>query len=103
MSLITKKHLTHLRQLETESILIDKITNATVAAGMISPQKAETIELNKPELDLNSINDVLADSTAEEIVKWALSIPGKTIVTTNFAPKKQFCFIWLVKSHQKLM
>ena len=69
-------------------ILIDKITNATVAAGMISPQKAETIDLNKPELDLNSINDVLADSTAEEIVKWALSIPGKTIVTTNFGPQE---------------
>ena len=68
MSLITKKHLTHLRQLETESILIDKITNATVAAGMISPQKAETIDLSKPELDLNSINDVLADSLSAILI-----------------------------------
>ncbi len=69
-------------------ILIDKISNATVAAGMINSQKTEVIELNKSTLDYKTINNKLEDATAEDIVKWALSIKGKAIVTTNFGPQE---------------
>ena len=69
-------------------ILIDKISNATVAAGMINSQKTEVIELNKSTLDYKTINNKLEDATAEDIVNWALSIKGKAIVTTNFGPQE---------------
>jgi phosphoadenosine phosphosulfate reductase len=69
-------------------ILIDKISNATVAAGMINSQQTEIIELNKSTLDYKAINNKLEDVTAEDIVKWALSIKGKSIVTTNFGPQE---------------
>ena len=69
-------------------ILIDKISNATVAAGMINSQQTEIIELNKSTLDFKAINNKLEGATAEDIVKWALSIKGKTIVTTNFGPQE---------------
>jgi len=69
-------------------ILIDKISNATVAAGMINSKKAKTIETNKSTLDFKAINNQLEDATAQEIVEWALSIQGKTIVTTNFGPQE---------------
>ena len=69
-------------------ILIDKISNATVAAGMINSQQTEIIELNKSTLDYKAINNKLEDVTAEDIVKWALSIKGKAIVTTNFGPQE---------------
>ena len=69
-------------------ILIDKISNATVASGMINSQQTEIIELNKSTLDFKAINNKLEGATAEDIVKWALSIRGKTIVTTNFGPQE---------------
>ena len=69
-------------------ILIDKISNATVAAGMINSLQTESIELNTSTLDFKSINNKLEDATAQDIVKWALSIKGKSIVTTNFGPQE---------------
>jgi phosphoadenosine phosphosulfate reductase len=69
-------------------ILIDKISNATVAAGMINSLQTESIELNTSTLDFKAINNKLEDATAQDIVKWALSIKGKSIVTTNFGPQE---------------
>ena len=69
-------------------ILIDKISNATVAAGIINSEKTERIESNKSTLDFKAINDKLEDATTQEIVEWALSIKGKSIVTTNFGPQE---------------
>ena len=69
-------------------ILIDKITNATVAAGMISSQKADMINQKRFDLNLTSTNEKLLDKTPQEIIKWALSLGGKTILTTNFGPQE---------------
>ena len=69
-------------------ILIDKITNSTVAAGMISSQQAEITEQQQTKLDIRDINKKLKEATAEEIVKWALAVEGKVIVTTNFGPQE---------------
>ncbi len=38
------------------------------------------------ELDLAKINAELKDKRPEDIVKWALSLGKKTIITTNFGP-----------------
>ena len=69
-------------------ILIDKISNATVAAGIINSEKTERAESNISALDFEAINNQLEDATAQDIVNWALSIKGKTIVTTNFGPQE---------------
>jgi phosphoadenosine phosphosulfate reductase len=69
-------------------ILIDKVTNSTVAAGMISSQQAEIVDRQESKLRLRDINKKLESATAEEIVKWALSSNGKSIVTTNFGPQE---------------
>jgi len=69
-------------------ILIDKISNATVAAGIINSEKTERVESNISALDFKAINNQLEDATAQDIVNWALSIKGKTIVTTNFGPQE---------------
>jgi len=69
-------------------ILIDKMSNATVAAGIINSEKTERIDSNKSTLDFKAINNQLEDATAQDIVEWALSIKGKTIVTTNFGPQE---------------
>ena len=69
-------------------ILIDKISNATVAAGIINSEKTERPESNISALDFEAINNQLEDATAQDIVNWALSIKGKTIVTTNFGPQE---------------
>ena len=69
-------------------ILIDKISNATVAAGMINSEKLERAKSDISALDFEAINNQLEDATAQDIVEWALSIKGKTIVTTNFGPQE---------------
>jgi len=69
-------------------ILIDKISNATVAAGMINSQQTEIIDIQDSPSYFKDINKKLKDATAEEVVKWALSIEGKIIVTTNFGPQE---------------
>jgi len=69
-------------------ILIDKMSNATVAAGIINSEKTERIDSNKSTLDFKAINNQLEDATAQDIVEWAVSIKGKTIVTTNFGPQE---------------
>ncbi len=69
-------------------ILIDKISNATVAAGMINSQQTEIIDIEESQSYFRDINKKLKDATAEEVVKWALSIEGKIIVTTNFGPQE---------------
>ena len=37
-------------------------------------------------IDIQQANADLAGKTPQEIVEWALSLPGKAIVTTNFSP-----------------
>jgi len=37
-------------------------------------------------LDLDTINATLKDASPQEIIRWALSLKKKTIVTTNFGP-----------------
>lgn len=69
-------------------ILIDKITNATVAAGMISSQKAKMDSNKNFHLNIVDANKMLANKKAKEIIKWALAIKGKAIVTTNFGPQE---------------
>ena len=72
-------------------ILIDKISHATAAAGMISELTvASTISANDDlaALNLPRANHQLASSSAEEVVQWALGLGGKTLVTTNFGPQE---------------
>jgi len=69
-------------------ILIDRITNTTVAAGMISTQQADFSGYQKTSFDVTKANKELQDANAENIVKWALSLQGKAIVTTNFGPQE---------------
>ncbi len=69
-------------------ILVDKVSNSTVAAGMISSQQAEIVDRQESKLRLRDINIKLEGATAQEIVKWALSSNGKSIVTTNFGPQE---------------
>jgi len=69
-------------------ILIDKITNATVAAGMISSQQADLVDHHRAEFHIAESNKELEDKSAEQIVKWALALEGKAIVTTNFGPQE---------------
>jgi len=38
------------------------------------------------DLDLNTINTSLRNASPQEIIRWALSLQKKTIVTTNFGP-----------------
>lgn len=38
------------------------------------------------DFDLNNINATLKDASPQEIIRWALSLQKKTIVTTNFGP-----------------
>ncbi len=37
-------------------------------------------------IDLQATNEQLKGKSPEEIIQWALSLPGKAIVTTNFSP-----------------
>tara|TARA_B110000027_G_scaffold131190_1_gene155069 strand:- start:185 stop:2176 length:1992 start_codon:yes stop_codon:yes gene_type:complete len=72
-------------------ILIDKISHATTAAGIISELTvASTISANDDlaTLNLPRANHQLASSSAEEVVQWALGLGGKTLVTTNFGPQE---------------
>mgnify|MGYP002527072206 CR=1 FL=1 len=69
-------------------ILIDKITNATVAAGMISSQQADMVDHHRAEFHIAESNKELEDKSAEQIVKWALALEGKAIVTTSFGPQE---------------
>jgi len=69
-------------------ILIDRITNATVAAGMISAQQADLIDHNHSGPNLEVANKDLKGASAENIVKWALELDGKAVVTTNFGPQE---------------
>ncbi|MFT7179552.1 MAG: bifunctional enzyme CysN/CysC [Oceanospirillaceae bacterium] len=72
-------------------ILIDKISHATAAAGMISELTvASSIPANDnlAALNLPRANHQLASSSAEEVVQWALGLGGKTLVTTNFGPQE---------------
>jgi len=69
-------------------ILIDKITNATVAAGMISSQQADLVDHHRAEFHIAESNKELEDKSAEQIVKWALALEGKAIVTTSFGPQE---------------
>jgi len=69
-------------------ILIDKITNATVAAGMISSQQADIVDQQESKLILSDINKKLENATAENIVTWAVAQNGKSIITTNFGPQE---------------
>jgi len=77
-------------------ILIDKISHATAAAGMISELKAaSTTAANDNDIgnsiaavNLPRANQQLASSSAEDVVKWALNLGGKTVVTTNFGPQE---------------
>lgn len=69
-------------------ILIDKITNATVAAGMISSQQADMVDHHRAEFHTADANKELEGKSAEQIVKWALAFEGKAVVTTNFGPQE---------------
>jgi phosphoadenosine phosphosulfate reductase len=42
--------------------------------------------MNIKNLDISKINIELAEKTPNEIIKWALSITDKAVVTTNFRP-----------------
>ncbi len=37
-------------------------------------------------IDLQAANDSLRGNSPQEIIAWALSLPGKPLVTTNFSP-----------------
>lgn len=50
--------------------------------------EAETIDIQDSPSYFKDINKKLENATAEEVVKWALSIEGKIIVTTNFGPQE---------------
>ena len=72
-------------------ILIDKISHATAAAGMISELKVVSTTAandNLATLNLPRANQQLDSASAEEVVKWALGLGGKTLVTTNFGPQE---------------
>ena len=55
---------------------------------MINSEKLERAKSDISALDFEAINNQLEDATAQDIVNWALSIKGKTIVTTNFGPQE---------------
>lgn len=38
------------------------------------------------DIDINKVNETLRNARPEEIVRWALSLDEKTVVTTNFGP-----------------
>ena len=65
MNTLTEQHLTHSNQSE-----------------------AETIDIQDSPSYFKDINKKLENATAAEVVKWALSIEGKIIVTTNFGPQE---------------
>ena len=65
MNTLTEQHLTHSNQSE-----------------------AETIDIQNSPSYFKDINKKLENATAAEVVKWALSIEGKIIVTTNFGPQE---------------
>jgi bifunctional enzyme CysN/CysC len=72
-------------------ILIDKISHATAAAGMITELKVAATTAandNAATVDLAEANRQLASSSAEQVVQWALGLGGKTLVTTNFGPQE---------------
>ena len=77
-------------------ILIDKITHATAAAGMVSKlNTASTTAANDnvmgnslAALNLPKANQQLASSSAEEVIHWVLGLGAKTLVTTNFGPQE---------------
>ena len=50
--------------------------------------EAEIIDIEESQSYFRDINKKLKDATAEGVVKWALSIEGKIIVTTNFGPQE---------------
>ena len=65
MNTLAEQHLTHSNQSE-----------------------AEIIDIQDSPSYFKDINKKLKHATAEEVVKWALSIEGKIIVTTNFGPQE---------------
>ena len=65
MNTLTEQHLNHSNQSE-----------------------AEIIDIEESQSYFRDINKKLKDATAEEVIKWALSIEGKIIVTTNFGPQE---------------
>jgi len=83
-------------------ILIDKISHATAAAGMISELKVgSNTAANDNDIDSDSdigksiaalnlprANQQLASSSAQDVVQWALGLGGKTLLTTNFGPQE---------------
>ena len=72
-------------------ILIDKISNATAAAGMIedlNPASSVAANDNLAALNLPRANQKLALSTAKQTVEWAIGLGGNTLVTTNFGPQE---------------
>ena len=72
-------------------ILIDKISNATAAAGMIedlNPASSVAANDNLAALNLPRANQKLALGTAKQTVEWAIGLGGNTLVTTNFGPQE---------------
>ncbi len=72
-------------------ILIDKISNATAAAGMIedlNPASSVAANDNLAALNLPRANQKLALGTAKQTVQWAIGLGGNTLVTTNFGPQE---------------
>ena len=72
-------------------ILIDKISHATAAAGMISELKVTSTSAANDDLsalNLSRANQQLASSNAQQVVEWAIGLGGKTLVTTNFGPQE---------------
>ncbi len=72
-------------------ILIDKISNATAAAGMIEDLNTASFAAANDHLaalNLPQANQQLASKSAQEVVEWAMGLRGKTIVTTNFGPQE---------------
>ena len=72
-------------------ILIDKISNATAAAGMIedlNPASSVAANDNLAALNLPRANQKLALGTAKKTVEWAIGLGGNTLVTTNFGPQE---------------
>ena len=72
-------------------ILIDKISNATAAAGMIedlNPASCVAANDNLAALNLPRANQKLALGTAKQTVEWAIGLGGNTLVTTNFGPQE---------------
>ena len=72
-------------------ILIDKISNATAAAGMIedlNPASSVAANDNLAALNLPMANQKLALGTAKQTIEWAIGLGGNTLVTTNFGPQE---------------